>query len=96
MPGEHGGDGLRYARPGATDGFQPLRATDVVVRPMAEYVVPRVAGALEGEELKKVRVTGVAEPQDWDGLSGGRHLWWHAGIKPGDELIVSFPAPKAR
>ena len=85
-----------YARPGATDGFQPIRAEDAVVRPMAEYVVPRVAGAMEGEGLKIVRVTGMAEPQDWDGLSGGRHLWWHAGMKPGDQLVVSFPAPEGR
>jgi hypothetical protein len=82
-----------YARPGGTDGFRPLRSADVVVRPMEEYVVPRVPGALEGEELKQVRVTGTAEPQEWDGLSAGRHLWWHAGMKPGDELVVSFPAP---
>jgi hypothetical protein len=84
-----------YARPGATDAFQTVRAEDAVVRPMAEYVVPRVAGALEGESLKIVRVKGVAEPQDWDGLSGGRHLWWHAEMKPGDVLVVNFPAPKA-
>jgi hypothetical protein len=84
-----------YARPGATDDFHSLRAEDVVVRPLAEYVVPRVAGALEGEELEKVRVAGVAEPQDWNGLSGGQHLWWHAGMKPGDQLVLRFPAPKA-
>lgn len=84
-----------YARPGATDGFAPIRAADLVVRPMPEWVVPRVAGALEGESLKIVRVNGTAEPQDWDGLSGGRHLWWHAGMKPGDTLTVAFPAPKA-
>jgi hypothetical protein len=62
---------------------------------MAEYVVPRVAGALEGESLKVVRVTGTVEPQDWDSLSAGRHLWWHAGMKPGDQLVLSFPVAKA-
>jgi hypothetical protein len=45
--------------------------------------------------LKILHVKGVAEPQDWDGLSGGRHLWWHAGMQPGDVLALSFPAPKA-
>jgi hypothetical protein len=84
-----------YARPGATDGFPPLRAGDAIVRPMPEYVVPRVAGALEGESLRILRVTGRAEPQDWDGVSGGKHLWWHEGMKPGDTLAVAFPAPKA-
>jgi hypothetical protein len=84
-----------YARPGASDGFAPIRAGDAVVRPLAEWVVPRVAGALEGESLRIVQVTGTAAPQDWDGLSNGCHLWWHAGMKPGDSLTVAFPAPKA-
>lgn len=83
-----------YARPGATDGFKAIRAEEAIVRPMPAYVVPRVAGALEGESLKIVKVTGTADPQDWDGLSAGQHLWWHAGMKPGDTLTVSFPAPK--
>jgi hypothetical protein len=84
-----------YAKPGSTDGFKAIRAEEAVVRPMPVYVVPRVAGALEGETLKILRVTGTAEPQDWDGVSAGRHLWWHEGMKPGDALAVSFPAPKA-
>jgi Protein of unknown function (DUF2961) len=84
-----------YARPGATDAFKPIRAEEAVVRPMAVFIVPHVAGAIEGENLKIVHVTGTAEPQDWDGVSGGSHLWWHAGMKPGDKLTLSFPAPKA-
>jgi hypothetical protein len=84
-----------YARPGATDTFKPIRAQDAVVRPMPEYVVPRVAGAIEGESLRIVRVTGTAAPQDWDSVSGGQHLWWHAGMKPGDTLTVAFAAPQA-
>lgn len=83
-----------YARPGATDGFKTIRAEEAIVRPMPVYVVPHVAGALEGESLKIVKVTGTADPQDWDGLSAGQQLWWHAGMKPGDTLTVSFPAPK--
>jgi hypothetical protein len=83
-----------YARPGGTDAFKPITAQDAVVRPMPEYVVPRVAGAIEGESLKIVQVTGVAEPQDWD-VSGGRHLWWHAGMQPGDRLVLNFPVAKA-
>jgi len=84
-----------YARPGGSDSFKPIRAADTVLRPMPEYVVPRVPGAIEGESLKITRVTGTADPQDWDALSGGRHLWWHAGMKPGDTLALVFPAPKA-
>lgn len=84
-----------YARPGARDTFQPIRAEDAVVRPMAAYIAPRVAGALEGEGMKILKVTGRAEPQDWTGLSNDRHLWWHTGMKPGDTLTVAFSAPKA-
>ena len=84
-----------YARPGATDGFTSISAADAIVRPMPAYVVPRVTGALEGEDLKVLRATGTAEPQDWDGVSGGKHLWWHAGMKPGDTLAVGFNAPQA-
>ena len=84
-----------YARPGATDAFPPIRRQDAVVRPLAEYVVPKVAGAVEGESLKIAQVKGTAEPQDWESLSAGRHLWWHAGMQPGDRLVVSFPSPKS-
>jgi hypothetical protein len=83
-----------YARPGARDGFRAVEDSQAIVRPMPEYVVPRVQGALEGEAMDIVRVTGTADLQDWDGLSGGRHLWWHAGMKPGDQLVVRFDAPK--
>ncbi|MCF7675014.1 MAG: DUF2961 domain-containing protein, partial [Akkermansiaceae bacterium] len=82
-----------YAQPGATDGFTAPAAADLTVRPMPEWVVPHVAGALEGETLRITRVTGAADPQDWDNTSAGRHLWWHAGMKPGDSLNLAFPAP---
>jgi hypothetical protein len=84
-----------YARPGATDAFKPVRAEDTIVRPMPVYVIPRVAGALEGESMPIRKVVGTADPQDWEGLSGGKHLWWHEGMKPGDTLAVVFQAPKA-
>ena len=84
-----------YARPGSSDSFSPIRSEDTEIRPMPEFVVPRVAGAIEGEKLKIIRVTGTAEPQGWDSTSGGSHLWWHAGMRPGDMLAVAFPAPKA-
>ena len=84
-----------YARPGATDAFPPVRAAEAIVRPMPVYVVPRVPGALEGESLKILRVAGTAEPQDVDGVSAGKQLWWHAGMKPGDTLALAFAAPKA-
>jgi len=84
-----------YARPGASDEFASIAAKDAVVRPMAAYTAPRVAGALEGETMKIVKVVGQAAPQDWSGLSNERHLWWHAGMRPGDMLTLAFPAPKS-
>lgn len=84
-----------YARPGGTDTFRPIQAADAVVRPMAPYTPPRVAGALEGESLRILAVRGTASPQEWAGISGEKHLWWHDGMKPGDQLRVAFQAPKA-
>ncbi len=84
-----------YARPGATDAFKSIAAADAVVRPMVAYAPPHVAGAIEGESLKIVKVSGTADVQEWGGLSGEKQLWWHAGIKPGSVLALQFTAPKA-
>jgi len=84
-----------YARPGGRDGFKPVRSAAIAVRPIAAYAAPRVAGAIEGESMRIVKVAGVAEPQDWGNLSNDRHLWWHAGMKPDDNLTLVFPAPEA-
>jgi hypothetical protein len=84
-----------YAMPGAKDTFKPIRAEDAVIRPMPEYKIPRVAGALEAEDMKILEKVGTADPQDWDGLSAGRQLWWHAGMKQGDNLVLGFDAKKA-
>lgn len=84
-----------YARPGATDTFRGIAARDAVVRPLPPYTPPKVQGAIEGETMRIIEVTGTATPQDWTGLSEERHLWWHAGMKPGHTLKVAFPAPAA-
>jgi hypothetical protein len=84
-----------YALPGAEDTFPPIKPEQLVVRPMPAFVVPRVAGAIEGESMRILKSTGSPEPQDWDGDSGGRHLWWKGGQKPGDELRLEFNVPKA-
>ncbi len=65
------------------------------------YVQPpnlRVAGALEGEELKILECTGGgAAPQDLSRRPGNwsneTHLWWTKG-KPGDRLTVAVPVAK--
>ncbi|MCX6908400.1 MAG: VCBS repeat-containing protein, partial [Verrucomicrobia bacterium] len=55
----------------------------------------RVAGALEGEEMKIVECTGgKAHPQELAHFGGGwsdqSHLWWIDG-KPGNRLTLSLP-----
>ncbi|MBN2450857.1 MAG: DUF2961 domain-containing protein [Lentisphaeria bacterium] len=84
-----------YARPGARDGFAALTADDVALRPAPEYVVPRVEGAIEGEKMTILAKTGTVEPQPWDGTSGGFHMWWRHGQKPGDTLVLGFEVPQA-
>jgi hypothetical protein len=59
-----------------------------------------VAGALEGEALKVLSVTGgVARSQPMgaftkDRWSGVDHLWW-TGAKPGDKLVLELPVREA-
>lgn len=84
-----------YGRPGArnlTRGFKP---GDLRVPPMPPYTPARVAGAVEGEEMRVIARTAAAEPQTIDGCSNDQHLWWHAGCKPGDKLVLEFAAPSA-
>jgi hypothetical protein len=83
-----------YALPGAEDTFPPIDAKQLVLRPMPELAVYRVAGAIEGEKMRIIKSTGRPEPQDWEGDSGNQHLWWHGGQKPGDELVLEFDVPK--
>jgi hypothetical protein len=88
-----------YARPGATCSVQPdpdtaakkvaMQRTDVVDVFIAE-------GALEGEKLKKVELTGgtfeiQTGPFRW---SDDRQIWWREG-KVGDRLVLEFPVDRA-
>jgi hypothetical protein len=84
-----------YALPGARAQFAPLKAADLVVRPLGPYVAPRVAGAIEGEEMEVVSKTGTASPQEWANLSNESHLWWRETPRPGDVLTLRFNAPQA-
>jgi hypothetical protein len=81
-----------YAAAGGTDNFIAPPEDLLVV---TEFEAPKgVEGALEGEELKVVSITGgTAEEQSgvvwkWSKMS---HLWWRGG-KPGDKLVLAFPA----
>ena len=83
-----------YARPGATTNRTTPLPADLCVTTLPPYVAPRVAGAIEGEEMVIVQKTGEAKPQDIDGCSNDQHLWWHDG-QAGDKLVVNFPVPAA-
>lgn len=84
-----------YAAPGGRDAFAPVAARDAVVRPLPPYQPFRVEGAIEGESMRVIKADGGVTPQEWDGLSNDRHLWWHQGVKPGGALVLGFPAPAA-
>ena len=83
-----------YQAAGQADAYAPVPLGERV----GWYVKPpntRVAGALEGEELKIVECTGgKAHPQDLSHFGGSwsdqAHLWWIDG-KPGDRLTVAVP-----
>jgi len=83
-----------YARPGAKTTLAPPGPAELKIAPLPPYKAPRVAGALEGEELRTLRSTGTAGPQDVAPCSNERHLWWR-GAQPGEELVLAFPAPAA-
>ncbi|MFN3650971.1 MAG: DUF2961 domain-containing protein [Armatimonadota bacterium] len=84
-----------YAIPGAKDQFAAIKPADLELRPMPEYQPFKVAGAIEGETMEVLERTGVADGQDWAGLSGERQLWWRQGPKVGDTLRLRFNVPAA-
>ncbi|MBU0641515.1 MAG: DUF2961 domain-containing protein [Planctomycetes bacterium] len=84
-----------YARPGGRDGFAPLSADDLHLRIIPEYVAPRVAGALEGEEMRVIEHTAEIGPQAIYGCSNDSHLWWRDGGQPGDKLVLGFSVAEA-
>jgi hypothetical protein len=83
-----------YAKPGATCNRKAVEAADVKLVLLPKYAPPRVKGALEGEELRILERTGDPAPQAIEACSNEEHLWWR-GAKPGDKLVLGFPAPAA-
>lgn len=87
-----------YAMPGATDGFKPIAAADVALRPTVPYKAFQVSGAIEGEAMKVIQKTGTTEtPELWvfSGVSGERYLHWGGDKKVGDALVLGFNVPAA-
>ena len=78
-----------YAAPGGTEPIQLNRS--LILPP---YVEPPkgVEGAIEGEKLKIVQVTGgIADSQGgFVEISRGEQLWWRQ-MKKGDKLVLRVP-----
>ena len=84
-----------YARPGGSDAFEPIMPSDLELTLIEEYIPYRVAGALEGEEMRVIAGTEKAEPQAINGCSNDHHFWLHTGVQPGDKLVLGFDVPQA-
>lgn len=84
-----------YARPGGADGFRPIEPEALALRSIAPYEPQRVAGAIEGEEMRIVEKTGVAGPQGLEFCSNERQLWWRGKPAEGDRLELGFEPPAA-
>lgn len=82
-----------YARPGSTDFFGPILASDVKLTSVPEFKVVRVEGAIEGEKMAVLTRTGRTQAQNLasfgEGWSGEEHLWWTEN-KPGNQLVLGF------
>jgi hypothetical protein len=79
-----------YARTGGTDGFERVTEKDLALQLIPPYVPERVAGAVEGEEMRIIEHTATADPQEIEGCSNDQHLWWRGGQQLGDRLVVGF------
>jgi hypothetical protein len=83
-----------YGRPGATGNPMAITPDLLKVCRMPAYTPECVPGAQECEDLRIVASTGNPAPQEIDGCSNDRHLWWSGG-KLGDRLVLAFDAPEA-
>jgi hypothetical protein len=88
-----------YARPGATCSVapDPESAAKPVAKERTDLVpIHHIDGAIEGETLKVVELTGGRhEVQNGGfGWSGDAQLWWIDG-HTGDKLVLEFPVEKA-
>lgn len=86
-----------YGGPDALQTGEQQDLRQLEVREMPEYVVEKVEGAIEGEEMA---VTAKPEhanatPQAHGACkSNEQQMWWHHKPRPGDELVLSFRLPE--
>ena len=86
-----------YAFEGQTDTFThpAAKADNLVVDRIEPYVIRKVEGAQEGEELEVLSKTGIVEKQGaGNDYSGEAQLWWREA-KVGDELVLAFESAES-
>ncbi|GMU21461.1 MAG: hypothetical protein AMXMBFR13_15540 [Phycisphaerae bacterium] len=84
-----------YARPKSTSFFGPIIRSDVELKPVPEYQVFRVPGAIEGEKMAVLTRAGNVGTQHLGSIwSGEEQLFW-TQAKPGDRIMVGFESPEA-
>jgi hypothetical protein len=86
-----------YLAPRGDDPYSPVPAAERTG--FYQFSRPTVRGALEGERLKALEVSGgnvqtQAMGGFGDSWSGDAQLWW-TGAKPGDRLILAVPVREA-
>jgi hypothetical protein len=83
-----------YAAPGAADNFKKPDPEDLVIPALPDP--KKVAGAIEGEDLKVLLNNGGRTQTQTGGFnwSNTAQFWWIDG-KPGDTVLLSFPVEKA-
>ncbi len=86
-----------YLAPGGSDPYSSVPVADRT-NYFAPAPVDKVAGALEGEQMKILSLTGGhAQKQEMAGWgekwSDNAQLWW-TGAKPGDRLELALPVAK--
>ena len=87
-----------YARPKSKDSFEEINPDDLkIVTPPPILPAKKVEGAIEGEAMKTLSVSGgdvTTQFSDGWNWSGDNQLWW-TGSAPGDTLALAFNVDKA-
>ncbi len=84
-----------YALPGSSDGFAPLPAGDLALRPSRPYQRFHAAGAIEAEAMRILQSPGgCAVEEGWGEVGDGHWLRW-APARAGDTLVLGFAVAAA-
>lgn len=86
-----------YAKAGARDNFGSIDDASLVVPPLPEPPVPlAVPGAIEGEKMRVIQVSGGKVDSQYSDAwpwSRGEQVWWQ-DAEPGDTLTLGFEVPE--